>query len=52
MAHEPTTEPEYVSSAEDFREHEETYRAFLSFTKWSIIGLAVLVVFLYIVIRP
>ena len=51
MAHDHT-ESEYVSSAQDFKDHEETYKGFVNMVKWSIIALAVLVVFLFIVIRP
>ena len=51
MAHDHT-DLEYVSSAEDYRDHEATYAGFTNMVKWSIILLAVLLVFLYVVIRP
>ena len=41
-----------LSANEDFREHERTYQGFLAVTKWGIIILVVLVIMLYIVIRP
>ena len=52
MATSTPAQTEYVSSAADYKEHEETYRGFLGMLKWAIIGLAILVVVLYFVIRP
>jgi hypothetical protein len=51
MAHD-NTDSEYVSSAQDYKDHEATYGGFTNMVKWAIVALAVLVVFLYIVIRP
>ena len=51
MNNESTTATQ-VSSAQDYRDHEATYNAFMAAVKWSIISVAVLVVFLYFVIRP
>jgi len=44
MARKPITD--------DFKEHERTYNAFIQFSKWSVVALAIVVVFLYIVIKP
>ena len=51
MAHDHT-DTEYVSSSQDYKDHEQTYNGFVNMVKWSIVALAVLAVFLYIVIRP
>ena len=45
-------EAEYVSPAMDYKAHQATWRAFTTITKWSIVGLAILLVFLYFVVRP
>lgn len=36
----------------DFEAHEATYHGFLSMVKWSIIGMAVLMVALYFLVQP
>ena len=36
----------------DYKMHEATWKGFTSVTKWSIIGLVVIVVLLYFIIRP
>ena len=51
MAKKPT-ETTYSPPAMDYAEHEATWAGFTNLVKWMIIGLAVLVVFLYVVIRP
>jgi hypothetical protein len=52
MAKKPTTDATYVPAEMDYAAHEATWNGFTQLLKWSIIGLAILVVFLYIVIRP
>ncbi len=47
-----TVSASYVSSADDFKEHQETYRTVMRMTKWTVIGLAIVLVLLYLVIRP
>ncbi|HTJ56349.1 MAG TPA: aa3-type cytochrome c oxidase subunit IV [Devosiaceae bacterium] len=39
-------------SAMDYAAHEATYRRFTGLVKWGIISCAVLLIFLFIVIRP
>ena len=39
-------------SAMDYVEHEKTYNGFVTGVKWSVYGLAVLVVILYFLINP
>lgn len=53
MAHKDiieTTDPNI--NAMDNPSHEQTYAGFIAFVKWSILILAVLVVLLFIWIRP
>ena len=50
MAHKHDTEP--VSDAMDYAQHEATWSMFTQLVKWSIIGLAVLMVVLYFLINP
>jgi hypothetical protein len=41
-------EPEYSTAAgNDYRQHEEMYEAFLKITKWGIISVVVVLVFLF-----
>ena len=51
MAKKPT-DTQVISSEMDYQAHEATWHGFTQLVKWSIIILAVLVVFLYLVIRP
>jgi hypothetical protein len=51
MAKKPT-DVIYSPPAMDYAEHEATWNGFISLVKWSIVALAILVVFLYVVIRP
>jgi Bacterial aa3 type cytochrome c oxidase subunit IV len=51
MARKPT-QTQTITPAMDYKAHETTYRGFLTFVKWAIVGLAVLVVALYFIIRP
>ncbi len=51
------TRPEHHStpvleSAMDYAEHEKTYNGFVIGVKWSVYGLAVLMVILYFVVNP
>ncbi len=48
--HIESTDP--TVNAMDYAEHEGTYGRVMSMTKWGIISLAILVVLLYILIRP
>jgi hypothetical protein len=41
-----------LESGMDYAEHEKTYSGFVTGVKWSIYGLAVLVVILFFVINP
>ncbi len=41
-----------AKSDSDYKEHEKTYEQFIKFTKYSVIALTVLMVFLYLVINP
>ena len=43
---------EYVSPAMDYKAHEATYRGFLNLSKWAITVIAVILVFLYFVVKP
>lgn len=52
MARKPTTENEFIPPAMDYAAHEATYKGFMTLVKWSIIAIVILVVFLYIVVRP
>ena len=52
MAKKPTTDTTTISAEMDYAAHEATWSGFTQLLKWSIIGLSILVVFLYIVIRP
>ena len=57
MAKKPaaTTAPAHLEElppAMDYKAHEATWKTFTSITKWSIVGLAILLVFLYFVVRP
>ena len=36
----------------DYKMHEATWKGFTNVTKWSIIGLGIVIVFLYFIIRP
>ena len=36
----------------DYPAHEETFHGFTTLVKWSILGLAVVVIFLYVVVHP
>ena len=52
-----TSEPkrEKMASADarnDFEEHEKTYHRFLKLVKYSVIALAILMVILYLWVRP
>ncbi len=44
--------PLVQESAMDYHQHEQTYDRFISLLKYSIAGLAVLVVILYFAIAP
>jgi hypothetical protein len=46
------TEPAIHESANDYAEHEKSYRLFLAVLKWSVISTVVLMVFLYFIIAP
>jgi hypothetical protein len=51
--HHPEHHAEPVQeSPMDYAQHEKTYNGFLTATKWTIIGLAVLIVILYFLIQP
>jgi hypothetical protein len=52
MAKKPTTDVTYSPPAMDYAEHEATWNGFTKMVKWSVIALTILVVFLYIVVRP
>ena len=40
--------PEYsTATGNDYRQHEEMYEAFLKITKWGIISVVVILVFLF-----
>ena len=41
-----------IPPAMDYAAHEATWAGFTNLVKWAIIGLAILVVLLYIIIRP
>jgi hypothetical protein len=51
-ANAPVTDPDHVSTAMDYREHERTFSRFTNLVKWGIGIVAVLMVVLYFVIRP
>lgn len=42
----------YIPPEMDYAEHEATWRGFVNLVKWSIVGLAVLLIVLYILVRP
>ena len=52
MAKKPTTDVIYSPPAMDYAEHEATWKGFTGLVKWSIVALAILLVLLYVVIRP
>jgi hypothetical protein len=40
--------PEYsIATGNDYRQHEDMYEAFLKLTKWTIIGVVLVLVFLW-----
>ncbi len=41
-----------IKTDDDFAAHEKTYDQFIKITKWSVISLIVLVLFLYVAINP
>ena len=41
-----------LESAMDYAEHEKTYNGFITGVKWSVYGLAVIMIILFFVIRP
>ena len=41
-----------IESPMDYAQHEKTYNGFLTGVKWTAIGLAVLIIILYFIIRP
>ncbi|HEV7717707.1 MAG TPA: aa3-type cytochrome c oxidase subunit IV [Arsenicitalea sp.] len=41
-----------ITPEQDFKAHQDTYDGFLKLAKWGIIGLVVLLVFLFIVVQP
>ena len=45
------TEPQ-LESPMDYAQHEATYNGFLTAIKWTIVGLAIVTIFLYFVINP
>lgn len=51
MAHD-THDTETISAEMDYAQHNATWGVFTNLIKWGIISLAVLVVALYIFIRP
>jgi hypothetical protein len=48
----PVTDPDHISTAMDYREHERTFARFTTLVKWGIGVIAVLMVVLYFAIRP
>lgn len=41
--------PEYATAeGNDYRQHEETYEAFLTLTKWTVIGVTFVLIFLFV----
>jgi hypothetical protein len=36
----------------DYAQHEATYNGFVTLVKWSILGLAVLMIILYFLVQP
>jgi Bacterial aa3 type cytochrome c oxidase subunit IV len=50
MANTQTTET--TSPDMDYKQHDATWKGFTALVKWGIIGLAVLVVLLFIAINP
>lgn len=41
-------EPEYsTATGNDYRQHEEMYEAFLKLTKWTIVAVTIVLVFLW-----
>lgn len=38
--------------AMDYAEHERTYNGFITVTKWSIVAMVVMIVFLFFAIKP
>jgi len=41
-----------LESAMDYAEHEKTYTGFISGVKWSVLGIAILMIILYFVVQP
>ena len=48
----PTNDTDTISDAMDYAQHEATWKTFTNLVKWGIIGLAILVVALFIFINP
>ncbi len=48
----PAPAGDVISSGMDYAAHEAMYHRFTELVKWGIVAIAVLVVFLFIVIRP
>lgn len=44
--------PTVLESANDYREHERTYKGFITGVKWMIYGTAISLVLLYFIIQP
>ena len=41
-----------VESPMDYAQHEATYNGFVAGVKWTVLGLAVMIIVLYFLIRP
>jgi hypothetical protein len=55
MANKPTASQEVTQElppAMDYAQHEQTYRGFVTVTKYSVLIMAISMVLLYFIIRP
>lgn len=50
MADKP--EAEHISTAMDYKAHENTYRGFITLSKWTIAVLVVVLIVLYFIVNP
>lgn len=51
-SHAPAGPVTTISEEEDFEAHVNTYRGFLTFAKWAIGVIFVILIFLYFVVQP
>jgi hypothetical protein len=51
-AHDTAGPVRIISAEEDFEAHVDTYRGFLTFTKWAIAAIFIVLIILYLMVQP